>query len=388
MKVLIDISNITPGKGGSGGGVAIYANKLLEELDSLMENSSYKIYCFKNKDNNNIKYRNIKVIQKSYNTSNFLIRLLWLNIYLPFYCLNNRITVLHRVVPEMPIIKTTSYICTLHDLMYRYHLKKSYKRLNLIDKIKSHVYGIIIKISVSISDYILVPSDFIQSEVIEVFNLKSSKIETTYNGVSIEALTNKAFNSSKGKFKFIVVAGFYPHKGHIKVLELAEAFINNNYYDFSITFRGNSFDLDLITTIKNEIKKKKLEDYISFDDFQKSHDLRKIYEAYDALLLLSEYEGFGLPVLEAQAFEKPVICSDIEIFREVLMDSAVFIDTNNINNASIQIINIIRNESFLKNLVKKGVLNTSRFSWKNTAQQTFSAYKRFSKDIVVTSTDF
>lgn len=379
MKVLIDISNIIPGKGGSGGGVAVYANNLLEQLDQLIEGSSTSIICIKNVNNSTKPFKNIRVLETSYNTSNLLSRLIWLNIYLPFYCLRNRAAVLHRVVPELPLIKVCKYICTLHDLMYRFHLKKSLNsKLSFIHKLKSTLYGMILRKSISSADYILVPSNFIRSEVIKVFGLNPAKIEATHLGVSKIAISEPdQKRNHNDRFKFIVVAGFYPHKGHGRVIELSKALIQKGYKNFSVTFRGNPFDTNMVENLKQKIKKYNLEEYIFFDDFKKSHDLKNIYNSFDALLLLSEYEGFGLPVLEAQMFGLPVVCSDIEIFKEVLDDSAIFIDTENIDASTEAVLDLVQDNSLQRELVEKGFKNHERFSWKKMSATTISSYNRF-----------
>lgn len=231
--------------------------------------------------------------------------------------------------------------------------------------------------SISSANYILVPSYFIRSEVIKVFSLNPAKIEATHLGVSkFEIIEPKFKTNSAEKFRLIVVAGFYPHKGHAKVLQIATALIKKEFKNFSITFRGNPLDLKMVDNLKQQIKDNKLDEYIFFDNFKKSHDLKSIYASYDALLLLSEYEGFGLPVLEAQTFGLPVICSDIEIFKEVLADSAIFVNPENINDSCTRIIDLIQNDGLQKILIEKGFQNCKRFSWRNMATKTISAYKR------------
>lgn len=380
MRILIDISNIIPGKGGAGGGVSVYADNLLEELDNLIGESKDFILCFKNQSNNNKVYKNIKVVETSYETTNFLSRLIWLNIYLPFHCIKNKAAVLHRVVPELPFIKVCKYVCTLHDLMYRFHLKKtSQQNISLSAKLKLVLYGMILRKSVLSADYIVVPSYFIKSEVTEVFKLNPEKIEVTHLGVLKLNYDKNEIKTNKGKFKFIVVAGFYPHKGHAKVIELAKALINKNCKNFTITLRGNPFNVDIVEDIKHQIEKFKLQEYIFFNDFKKSHDVNNIYASFDSLLLLSEYEGFGLPVLEAQMLGIPVICSEIKIFKEVLQDSAIFIDINDINSSCPAIINFMQDDLLRKDLIEKGFKNCDRFSWKTTSLKTLSVYKNLEK---------
>lgn len=378
MRILIDISNIIPGKGGAGGGVSVYADNLLEELDYLIENSTDSIICFKNHNNNNKIYKNIKVIETFYETDQLLDRLKWLNIYLPFYCLKHKITVLHRAVPELPFIKVCKYVCTLHDLMYRFHLKTSHPKTTLSAKLKSIGYGMILRRSVLVADCIVTPSYFIKSEATEAFSLNADKIEVTHLGVLKLNKVEPKLETNKDKFKFIVVAGFYPHKGHAKVIELAKALLATGYTGFTITLRGNPFNEDVVDKIKQEIKKYKLEECIYFNDFKKSHDVNNIYASFDSLLLLSEYEGFGLPVLEAQMVGIPVICSDIPIFKEVLQDSAIFINTGDISNSCNKIINFMNDNLLRRSLIEKGFKNCERFSWKTMSERTLVVYRNAS----------
>jgi glycosyltransferase involved in cell wall biosynthesis len=95
------------------------------------------------------------------------------------------------------------------------------------------------------------------------------------------------------------------------------------------------------------------------------------------MLLLSEYEGFGLPVLEAQAHRMPVLCSDIPVFREVLADSAYFIDTSLDEAAVRSIIGVLSDPAVLRQYARDSVVNIQRFSWKDMSAQTLGLYQRF-----------
>lgn len=53
-----------------------------------------------------------------------------------------------------------------------------------------------------------------------------------------------------------------------------------------------------------------------FDDVD-DHQLLQLYNITDGLLMASEGEGFGLPVIEAARFNKPLLLRDIPVFREI-----------------------------------------------------------------------
>ena len=60
-------------------------------------------------------------------------------------------------------------------------------------------------------------------------------------------------------------------------------------------------------------------------------ELQQLYANAEAIVCPSIYEGFGLPVLEALEFSKPIICSDLESFREIAGEAAVYFDPGDPN---------------------------------------------------------
>lgn len=75
-------------------------------------------------------------------------------------------------------------------------------------------------------------------------------------------------------------------------------------------------------------------------------------------------------------FGLPVICSDIEIFKEVLHNSAVFINAEDINGSCVKIINLMQDDCLQNSLIEKGFKNCERFSWRDMAIKTMTAYKQ------------
>lgn len=111
---------------------------------------------------------------------------------------------------------------------------------------------------------------------------------------------------------------------------------------------------------------------IKFLGYVPEADKPYLYNLAGLFVFPSFYEGFGLPVLEAQACGLPVIASDISAFPEVLSDSAYLINPDNLNEIA-QAINQIFSQSELKqSLIQKGLQNSQGFSWQNCAQETLN----------------
>ena len=178
------------------------------------------------------------------------------------------------------------------------------------------------------------------------------------------------------KKRLAVIAGFYPHKGHLQVIALAEKFIANGFTNFTIDFRGNPAYKGYINDLSIAIASAKLGDHIKFVKFDAQASLQNIYSNYDAFLLLSEYEGFGLPVLEAQANNIPVICSEIAVFKEILGNSAIFLPNSFDDDIIItDLIASLKNPEKLKEYIKLGNKNIEKFSWGKMAVETYFNYK-------------
>lgn len=95
------------------------------------------------------------------------------------------------------------------------------------------------------------------------------------------------------------------------------------------------------------------------------------YEQYlinsRALVMPSKDEGFGLPIVEAMSVGCPVICSDIEVFREIASSAGIFFELNNTDSLVDAIISL-DNENFRKDKIERSFINARRFSWHKSAK--------------------
>lgn len=109
--------------------------------------------------------------------------------------------------------------------------------------------------------------------------------------------------------------------------------------------------------------------------FIPDEDLVAIYNLAAAALLPSFYEGFGLPILEAQACGTPVITSNISSMPEVAGEGALLVDPYNVGGIEESLKNITSDQKLRNELVDKGFENIKRFSWKKVAQDTVNVYE-------------
>lgn len=93
------------------------------------------------------------------------------------------------------------------------------------------------------------------------------------------------------------------------------------------------------------------------------------YKKCDVVSFPSTYEGFGLPILEANSVGRPILVGDIEVLHEVAGDAAYFVNPMDINAIKHGFIELLNNSELRLNLISRGLQNVQRFTPKTIAMR-------------------
>jgi glycosyltransferase involved in cell wall biosynthesis len=96
----------------------------------------------------------------------------------------------------------------------------------------------------------------------------------------------------------------------------------------------------------------------------------------ELLVFPSTYEGFGLPVLEAQQVGVPLVCSRAASLPEVAGEAAIYFDPLSIDEMAKAIGQVALNPDLRKTLRQNGFQNAAKFSWEQTARLTLEVYRK------------
>lgn len=106
-------------------------------------------------------------------------------------------------------------------------------------------------------------------------------------------------------------------------------------------------------------------------------ELAERYRASDVVVFASLYEGFGMPVIEAQATGRPVIASNIEPMPWVAgAGGACFIDPNDVSSIRMGILKVVQDQAYRNTLINKGLENIGRFSLGRIAESYSKIYNK------------
>ncbi|WP_018341743.1 glycosyltransferase [Cytophaga aurantiaca] len=170
---------------------------------------------------------------------------------------------------------------------------------------------------------------------------------------------------------FLSVSTLEPRKNlknAILGFQKAIPFLPNNVYFVIVGKQGWKLK-EVLPEIKN------ISSRIIFTGFMPEDSLPWLYREALALIYISHYEGFGLPILEAMSCKTPVIFGNNSSMIEVVGDSGYPVDSEDIDEICIAIIGVSSNKDERRKKSLQALIQSNNFHWQKTAIQTLELYK-------------
>lgn len=270
--------------------------------------------------------------------------------------------ILHNSFYSEKIIKREKIknILTVYDMILELYYKKKLNYKNHLIKKKN---------SINNSDHIICISKNTKKDLINIYNIDEKKISVVYLGTNLLEKGNKEFCKDKD---FILYVGSRRDYKNFENLIKAYSISKKMKNDLNLVFFGgekySSADASIIKSYNLEKKNIK---FISGDNSL----LQSYYINASLFVYPSLYEGFGLPILEAMINSCPVVCSNTSSLPEVAGEAAEYFDPKNPEDISEKMERIIFDNNLSKELIRKGLIQSKKFSWRKCAEETLHVYK-------------
>lgn len=271
----------------------------------------------------------------------------------------------------------------VHYITFLLNKKKTILTIHDCEKLVSKYYGFIKrkiyklfwftipKIRCSIITTISKSS---KNDLIKYGRINQKKIVVIPNGVSAsfndlrlsKQEKQKLLNNPNSKKTILHVGKEKPNKNIPRLI--------NAISDLNLKF----IKVGKITEKTRKLLEKNNIDYVQYNNISENF-LCKLYNSVDCMVFPSLVEGFGLPLIESQKCDCPVITSNRSSIPEIAGEGAYYIDPFYSENIKNGIKKVIDDKKLKKKLVKKGFENTKRFNWKNIADQYYKLYVRMRK---------
>jgi mannosyltransferase len=247
--------------------------------------------------------------------------------------------------------KNAINITTIHDFTYEY----------FITGIKSNIHKWQKKNSIHNSDGIICVSANTKNDLLKFFPKYNGSVKVIYEGYS-----NEYADLDINKTNTVLYVGsrvdYKNFKYAIKIISGIPHVVLNIIGGGELT-RTEKLYLECLIPGRYE-----------YYDCLTNHELKKKYKEANFLLYPSKYEGFGIPILEAQAAGCPVVCCGISSLPEIGGDAGVYISGADLE-SDLKIISKLDDHKFYENLKIKGFNNCKKYSWEKCARETMEFYE-------------
>ncbi len=297
----------------------------------------------------------------------------------------DKLDVLFVPAHTIPIIRRPGLktVVTVHDLGSEY--------LPGMHQVKQRFYlGFMQKVQLRSATKIIAVSEATKEDLVKKIGIDSKKIKVVYEGydkklfrpIRGDLLVNslKRYDLQSGNY-FLFVGTVQPRKNLERLIKAFSSFVIRHSSNLKkIRIAKNELQLVIAGSkgwLSDEIyklpKKLGIDEKVKFLGYVSDQDLPALYSGAVALTFPSLFEGFGLPILEAQASGCPVLTSNISSMPEVAGPAAaggsVLVDPYSVDGI-VKGMERVKLEGERGKLIKAGFENIKRFSWEKCAKET------------------
>lgn len=260
-------------------------------------------------------------------------------------------------------LKNKPFVITFYDMIHE-------KLFNQFDSLKSDTKIFENKRRLlEHSNRIIAISETTKRDIIDIYDIESSKIDVIYLGNSLE-------NHSKGQQRLIeqeyilFVGNRFGYKNfELFVTSIAELLIDNA---IQLVCAGGA---EFTEEEQSLFKFWRIEKHVKFKKIASDNVLSNYYSHALFFVFPSLYEGFGIPVLESFACNCPALLSNGGSLTEVGGEAAAYFNPTDSKSIYDSVSNLINNQSMRDDLKEKGIIRLNRFSWDKTFSDTIDVYK-------------
>ncbi|CAN5166769.1 glycosyltransferase family 1 protein [soil metagenome] len=257
--------------------------------------------------------------------------------------------------PRVPVV------ATVHDLLPFRHPEW------VPDQRTGSLLRWMLKHSALRATHILTDSEASRADIEEVFRISADRITVT----PLAAGTATPLTGVERSRDLIFSPGNrMPHKNIPALLEALTLIPEASRPRLIVT---GSLDNDPLRAI---VERLALAPWVTLSGWMSNEELERTYAEAALVVFPTQFEGFGLPILEAMTRGCPVACSDLPVLREVAGDAAAYFDQHSPASIAATIVDLLAKPAALEALAADGLIRSAAFSWDRVAEQTLEVFRR------------
>lgn len=286
------------------------------------------------------------------------------SLMLPRYCRSQGIDLVVNLDPFGAAAGGQARLMIVHDLYFRTIPGQIGRRAALTN-------NFIFKLMLRGNSAVVAVSDATRRDLEFWFPEARGRATTIHSATSLKPASNQA-EPSEISGPFVLAVGNATANKNFGLLAEAMTKINSHFPDVSLVHVGDDPNESIATSLKRHASPVHLVRLSGIDDMR----LAKLYRDASCLCVPSLYEGFCLPILEAQVSGCPVACANTSALPEIAGEGALLFDPMNPSALADCLQRILSGPDISAKLIRLGYENVAKFSWDNTARQYEDLFRR------------
>ena len=351
------------------GGVYRYVVNVLRELDQQVAEGDFEISIIHNETDLHQKFPHCQEIYLPLGHTYFH-RLVFDYVYSIYYLKRLQLDYLiypKNIIPFTHYFLSVKKIDTILDLG---HFEKKLQAYRFWDTLYAKLF---MKPSCLAAHKIFAISSSTKHVLIEKLKVPPEKIQVIHLGIEQTFQRTEQNETIIQKLQLRRPFIFYngsitPRKNLLRVLEAFDAIKplipHVLYLTGALTWGADNIHAYLTD---------RLQDRVRILGYVEETELTALYNLAELFLYPSLYEGFGLPILEAQACGCPVLTSNVTACPEVAGAGAHLVNPYSVAEIRTGMLKILQDNEYKQILIQRGFENIKRFSWQKTAEEILNA---------------
>lgn len=218
------------------------------------------------------------------------------------------------------------------------------------------------------ADRIIAVSNYTKQQIVDFYAIPEDKIDVVYHGymepgdIDRTPIFNKRYILYVGKRNSYKNFPFF-------VRSIAPLLIENR--DLYLVCTGSEFEQEELMLFTDLGISKKV-----IYRFVQDHEMPSLFANAEVFVYPSKIEGFGIPILDAFAAGCPVVLAKCSCFPEIAGDAALYFEDGDSDGLCNAIFSLLRDEKLKRNMIARGRMRLSNFSWQKCADETGMVYKK------------
>ena len=257
-------------------------------------------------------------------------------------------------------------ISVIHDLNFEYYPKD-------MSSINLWYYKKMFPLFAKKAKRVITVSEYSKTDIHKLYGIDNSKIDVAYNGVKdvycplpSDTQNKVRIEISNSNKYFVFVGALNPRKNLVGLFKAFDIYKQSSQSATKLVIVGNK--MRWTKKIQRTYEQMNFKTEVIFLGHLSPERLNQVVASSIAMVYVSYFEGFGIPIIEAFKAETAVITSNVTSMPEVAADAAFIVDPFNYSEIAEAMQKIEEDETLRNSFIEKGKLRAKDFSWDITAK--------------------